>query len=434
MENIDTATLLAEIQKLNNKLSNNKKLTKAKRKEGTYQLNNNGTARLQYMLDGERYSATVDASDEEEADKKLALWVDSIKKGTFKNNNYTVTEFAQIWLDNRVRPNSDVNRVPKYLSYLNNRVLPAIGHIKIKNLTRQQLEAFFNELKKSKTLYKNRKENTPIKKGTVEKIRKIVNAMLNYAVECNIMTNNVNPCKGIKIKYTTDDNDLQHIKDIASSKQQKINYFNFKEYKIVCSTLEKEFNEIYNNIHLKESKKLKELGRRLIALLDLKTGMRRSELFGLARGEGFNDLDIENKTFNINKSRHYAKGVGKYTKLPKNESSIRIKSIPESLIKFIKMYYEYLDKVNWTNIYIFDYLSIDGTSDWWDKWQDSHNIRNIRFHDLRHTHPTILLYLGVDLKTISERLGHANIQTTFNMYADVLKELDEKASKKINNL
>lgn len=66
--------------------------------------------------------------------------------------------------------------------------------------------------------------------------------------------------------------------------------------------------------------------------------------------------------------------------------------------------------------------------------QNSHNIRNIRFHDLRHTHPTILLYLGVDLKTISERLGHANIQTTFNMYADVLKELDKKASKKINNL
>lgn len=46
----------------------------------------------------------------------------------------------------------------------------------------------------------------------------------------------------------------------------------------------------------------------------------------------------------------------------------------------------------------------------------------------------MILYLGVDIKTISERLGHADIQTTLNIYADVLKELDEKSADKIYNL
>ena len=71
---------------------------------------------------------------------------------------------------------------------------------------------------------------------------------------------------------------------------------------------------------------------------------------------------------------------------------------------------------------------------WFDKWQNKNNIKNIRFHDIRHTHATILLYLGVDIKTISERLGHTDIQTTLNIYADVLKELDEKSVDKIDSL
>lgn len=433
MSNIDTETLLKEIKKLNIKLESNQDLLekKTKRKEGTYQLNKNGTARLQYMLNGERYSETVEVSNEEEAQSKLALFVDTVKKGQFVNTNYTVTEFTQIWLDNRVRPNSDINRVPKYLSYLNNRVLPEIGNIKLKNLSRTQLENFFNKLKNSKTLYKNR-ENKLISAGTVEKIRKIINSMLNYAVECDLILKN--PCKGIKIKCNSKSNELSHIKEISEAKKGKISYFNVKEYKLVCLLLENEFKSIYADDKISKTKKQQELAKRLIILIDLKTGMRRSELFGLARGNGFNDLDTKKKTFNVNKTRHYAKGVGRYTKSTKNSSSIRIKSLPDSLIPFINMYYNYLDIINYENMYIFDCLSIDGICSWWHKWQNKNNIRVIRFHDIRHTHPTILLYLSIDMKTISERLGHANIQTTFNIYADVLKELDKKASKKIDKL
>ena len=85
-------------------------------------------------------------------------------------------------------------------------------------------------------------------------------------------------------------------------------------------------------------------------------------------------------------------------------------------------------------MYIFDYLSIDSICSWFSDWQEKNKIKKIRFHDIRHTHATILLYKGVDVKTISERLGHADIQTTLDIYADVLKELDIQAANKLDEI
>lgn len=398
-----------------------------KHREGSYELYGNGKARLYFMLNKVPYRTTVEVKDEKDAEKKLALFVEEVKKGNFINTNYTFAEFAQIWLDNKVRPNAGERCVKKYLGALNNRILPYIGDIKLKDLTKQKLENYFNTIKNTKTNYEKRKENNLVKPDTVKKWKSIIHACLEYAVDCELL--NKNPCNKIKITFTntTDEN---RIKELVKSKKEKISYYNFEEFKEVCNLLEKEFLEYYNNTTIAGEKKLREVGRRFIVLLALKTGMRRSELFGLTR----EDLSIDNATFEVNKSRHYLAGKGKFTKYPKNDSSIRTKSLPKSILSLLKLYYELLDRLEYKNVYIFDYLSIDGICSWFDNWQNKNNIKNIRFHDLRHTHATILLYLGVDVKTISERLGHADIQTTLNIYADVLKELDEQSAEKIDNL
>ena len=63
----------------------------SKRKTG------NNKWRLEYMLDGERYSQYVTASSPYEADKKLALFVSEIEKGTYsKESNLTFVEMAQM--------------------------------------------------------------------------------------------------------------------------------------------------------------------------------------------------------------------------------------------------------------------------------------------------------------------------------------------------
>lgn len=397
-----------------------------KRKKGSYELYNNGKARLYYMYNRVSYRTTVEAKNEEEATTQLALFVEKVEKGNFINTNYTFGEFAQIWLNEKVKPNAGERCVKKYIGSLNKRILPYLGNIKLKELSRRKLENYFNTIKKQKTIYENRLENKIVRPGTVLKWKSIIHACLEYAVECDLI--HKNPCDKIKIKFTNT-TDESTIKDLVKQKREKINCYNKEEFKKVCALAEKEFNYYYN-ADIDPIKKLREVGRRFIILLALKTGMRRSELFGLRK----EDLNLENATFDVNKSRHFLSGKGKYTRYPKNDSSIRIKSLPKSILSYLNLYYQLLSSLEYKNDYIFDYLSIDGICSWFNKWQNENNIKNIRFHDLRHTHATILLAEGVDVKTISERLGHADIQTTLNIYADVLKELDEKSVDKIDNL
>ena len=55
------------------------------------------------------------------------------------------------------------------------------------------------------------------------------------------------------------------------------------------------------------------------------------------------------------------------------------------------------------------------------------------FHSLRHTHATTLLMTGADLKTVSERLGHANPATTLNKYSHVLPGRDALVAEAFSN-
>lgn len=70
-----------------------------------------------------------------------------------------------------------------------------------------------------------------------------------------------------------------------------------------------------------------------------------------------------------------------------------------------------------------------------------HRIRNktefrndLTVHSLRHTFSTRLLEQGVDLKTVSEILGHTNIATTGNIYTHVMPRLRTGAANKMNDL
>ena len=52
------------------------------------------------------------------------------------------------------------------------------------------------------------------------------------------------------------------------------------------------------------------------------------------------------------------------------------------------------------------------------------NLPNIRFHDLRHTHASVLISAGIDIVKISKRLGHANPKITLEFYAHLLPNTD----------
>lgn len=58
----------------------------------------------------------------------------------------------------------------------------------------------------------------------------------------------------------------------------------------------------------------------------------------------------------------------------------------------------------------------------------------IRLHDVRHTHATLLLAAGVPIKVVSERLGHATIAMTLDVYAHVLPAMDREAAERFGAL
>jgi len=60
--------------------------------------------------------------------------------------------------------------------------------------------------------------------------------------------------------------------------------------------------------------------------------------------------------------------------------------------------------------------------------------RNFCFHDLRHTHATLLLRQGVNIKVISERLGHSTIQMTLDTYSHLMPDMQETAVKALESI
>src|SRR6202035_2901507 len=69
----------------------------------------------------------------------------------------------------------------------------------------------------------------------------------------------------------------------------------------------------------------------------------------------------------------------------------------------------------------------DSFSATYARFAEDIGMKGIRFHDLRHSHASQMLRQGVPIKTVQERLGHANASITLNTYAHVLGGDDQRA-------
>ncbi|WP_090798194.1 site-specific integrase [Paenibacillus sp. GP183] len=62
------------------------------------------------------------------------------------------------------------------------------------------------------------------------------------------------------------------------------------------------------------------------------------------------------------------------------------------------------------------------------------NVPKIRFHDLRHTHATMLLKENISPKIVSERLGHADVRITLDTYSHVLPSMQKETAQLVGKL
>lgn len=164
----------------------------------------------------------------------------------------------------------------------------------------------------------------------------------------------------------------------------------------------------------------------LYAFAMIYTGLRRGELCALT----WNDIDFEDRLIHVNKSIEFVHNRPRI-KMPKSKAGIRQLPILDKLYPPLKNAYDNKAK---EDIYVFG-----GKSPYsdtmikrrWDKYTNSIGL-SISQHQLRHTYATLLYRSGVDAKTAQDLLGHADVQTTLNIYTDIAEDIKKISVDKIN--
>lgn len=173
------------------------------------------------------------------------------------------------------------------------------------------------------------------------------------------------------------------------------------------------------------------------------TGMRRGELCGLK----WSDIDFANELMQIDRELLYTPERGIFEDTTKTYGSQRVIKISQLVINSLKEYKKEQtknrlksgDSWNDTN-YIFTQTNGNpihpDTLTWWFKKFIRRNpsLPDISIHSLRHTNATLLIANGVNLTTVSKRLGHANTSTTTKIYAHAIKTADEMAANTLDDL
>lgn len=174
---------------------------------------------------------------------------------------------------------------------------------------------------------------------------------------------------------------------------------------------------------------------RVLVEVALFTGLRRAEIVGLK----WDDIDFDERRLAVRRSIYKLKNTKAQEKDTKSDYSTRTIAIPERLCETLKEYRIHQDRhasflgSAWKNLgYIFTeedgYVMNPHTpTKQFSNFLKRHGIRHLKLHGLRHTSATMLLASGCDIKTVSVRLGHADIETT-NIYVHALESTDRHAA------
>lgn len=375
------------------------------------------TVVIGYKDDGSKIyqRKTVKAKSPTEAKKKLTLFEAEILNGQYIDveEKMTLNAFYKEWLKkyaddpDNLSPDTRQN----YVNIIKKRILPNYGHMKLVDIKTIHIVNFVDDLKKNGKRLDGKKGK--LSSSSIANCYRAFNNILSRAAEWKLIKEN--PATGVKIPKV---------------KVKKSDVYSKQELDVIFTILDKY-----------------PLHWQILIKLAITIGARQGEIAALE----WKHFDFEKKTILIEQSLSETTEEGLILKATKNDR-YRYVSIPKTLIPMLKNYKarqgeeqlaisDQLDE-NWKEhsfLFANEFgkpMRPDSISQWWMRFTERHKkkIKKIRFHDLRHTSATFLINEDVHSKVISERLGHADISTTMNIYGHVLEEADQSAASHFDDL
>ena len=356
---------------------------------------------------------------EKEATHQAALFEERARNGELTDGNTRFSDYVDHWVkinSGRYAPKT----IQRYKQLLE-RVVAALGHIKLCALKPHHLENFYMSLTENGA---NKHTGGGLSDRTIHHLHRVVSIVLGDAFR-----------KG----YTSKDAS----KMVTPPKPSK---------KAVAYLDELDVKRVVDALLLEPIKWVTAI------LLLLYTGIRRGELIGLK----WSDIDLDNKIIYIRRTVQYlcgetpkqanikiihktAKGCV-IEKSPKNTSSERVVAIGDSEIAVLKSYRSWwlqqklINGDRWIET---DSLFIrenggqmfpDTVNEFIKRFRNKNNLPQFTPHSLRHTNASLLISRGVDIQAVSSRLGHNNATTTCTIYAHEIKSANARAAEKINDI
>lgn len=352
----------------------------------------------------------------------------------------TLQEFSKRWMDEWAVPNLQPGTVAKYQEELDDKILPALGHLKLTEIKPQRINAFFYSMQKDGCRRDGKPGSYSI--GSIRKTRNVLSSIFRTAVSWELLESN--PCKKAtilaipntaeKIKYFTPAQAIAFLEYI-----EQPHFWHTQGHQRVDDTGIPYAVESYT------SKRSLSLQMIILFQMALYTGARKGELLALKWS------DVNGTAISICKAVSVVHGK-LIVKEPKTRTSFRTITIPEHLAENLQRLRQEQQKFR---LRVGDYWTEEG----WIFTQDNGHMMSystpyhalqrviiqyntehseqlplIPFHGLRHTSATLLISEHQNIKTVSNRLGHAQTSTTMNIYAHALRDSDQCASDALENL
>lgn len=299
------------------------------------------------------------------------------------------------WLENYVTPSSKTRTYASYALIVKNHIVPTLGDMDLTEITPLRLQSFVSDL---------------LKRGNLEN---------GGALSANYVNMIITTLKmSLKTAYflgLTDENVADKLKRPRGD-EKKIDCFTQDEQR----TIEE---------HILGDPHHKMFG----VILCLYTGLRIGELLALE----WSDIDLSSGLLFVTKSCHYGKDqkgrYGRITESPKTRSSVRTIPIQRRLMPYLKQLKE--DSLsNYVVSHRSAPISVRSYQRSFARMLASLGIPHRGFHSLRHTFATRALECGMDVKTLSEILGHKSPTITLSRYVHSLMDHKIEMMNKLGDM